>query len=96
MRIVGFGIDKVLPDGHATVDVARGIIQQSRTYGTTVVPQRPSSACIEREHVIGGSHVHHAAYDDRSGFQPLGIAGVKNPSRSKLGDVCSNLFRLDC
>src|SRR5260370_18836885 len=40
--IVGFGIDKVLPDGHPTVYVGCGVVQQSRTYGTTVMPQTPS------------------------------------------------------
>ena len=88
MGVVRFGIDKILPDRHTAVFVGCGIVQQSRTYGTTVMPQSPARSRVQRKHIIRGSHVHDAANHHWSSFQPLRIARVKNPGRAQSADVC--------
>src|ERR1019366_1095135 len=56
VRVIRFGIDEVLPHRYATILVSGGVVQQSRTDGTTVVPQTASRARIQGEDIVGGGY----------------------------------------
>ena len=87
MRIVGLGIDKVVPHSHAPTLVGSGIVEQPRTDGPRVVPESASGARVESEYIVRRSHVHHAAHYDRSRLQPLRIARVEDPCGAQLRDI---------
>ncbi len=85
--VVGFHVDRILPDSDAAVFVGSGIVEQARTVGALMMPQDAASPRIEREGVVGGSDVHNAAHDDRRDFEALRVSGMENPRSLHFYDV---------
>ena len=92
MGVVGIHVDKVSPHRDSTGVMARGIVEQPRTHRTRVVPQAPSGLRVDGECVVGRCKVHHSVDDHRSGFEPVGIAGMENPGSPQLGDIFGSNF----
>src|SRR5580698_1843304 len=70
-----------------------GVINQSTEYWTQRMQKRASVRLIERVHMIGGSDVHHAIYDDRSDFKIAGISTMEYPLRTKLPNILGSDLR---
>src|SRR5208282_4435833 len=88
MGIVGFDVNKMLPQSNATILVSRGVVEQPCAHRPLVVPHSPSSSRVQGKYVIGRSYVHHSINDYRCYLETLRVAGMEGPCRAQLCNVC--------
>src|SRR5207244_11767940 len=87
MCVVGLPVDSGMPNGCATADVARGVINKAFAVPTRMMPDHAASTGIESVSIVGGSRKHYAVHNHRCNFQAVLVCGVKDPLGSQLSDV---------
>src|SRR5579864_4217393 len=85
--IIGFCVDKVLPDGNAAVLVGGGIVEQTLADRALIVPYDSASARVERKNIVGGCDIHDPANDDGCGLEASGVGRMENPGSTELPDI---------
>src|SRR5438105_790062 len=71
MCVVGLPVDSGMPNGCATADVARGVINKAFAVRTRMMPDRAASTGIESVSIVGGSRKQYAVHNHRCNFQAV-------------------------
>ena len=80
-----FHVDEVSPHCDSTDVMASGIVKQTRTHWTLVVPQDPSRLRVEGNASLAEVKYITAVDDHRSGSSRLELPGMENPCGAQLG-----------
>ena len=86
-RVIRHHVKAVAANRDPTVDAGAGVTNHAGRPRAGVLPDLPTAAGVQGEHLIGSRHVHHARDDHGRGLQVTRVGGGKHPFQPHLRDV---------
>src|ERR1700733_8859896 len=87
MSVVCFHVEVSARQGHASIDMTRGVIDKPARNGPRIMPEYFSRLRIQCEGVVRAGEVHDAIHHYRRRFEYAWGFGMKDPLRLQVANV---------